>query len=180
MKNQDQDPSTESLDPYPEPSTKYHGTKYHGGAGGNGGANGGVTLTECPEWPDGLTQYQEMFLVAYSLGGSVAAAARACDMSRMNPYRWRQSCPEFCEAFEIAKEYGVQHLEDWALSRAMDDRNPSDRLTEFLLKAARPEVYRERVDHRVSGQIEHRKRVILEHAEAAVVLDIDHDDGEET
>jgi len=44
----------------------------------------------------------------------------------------------------------------------MDAMNPSDRLTEFLLKAARPEVYRERVDHHLHGKVEHRKRVILE------------------
>ena len=135
------------------PSTKYHGVDPD---------HDQVTLPALPEWPDGLTPAQERFLNAYSIGGSLSAAARACGMARNNPYRWKEESKAFTEALAVAKEYGVQHLEDWALARAMDTKNPSDRLVEFLLKAARPEVYRERVDHRLTGQIEHRKRVILE------------------
>ena len=148
------------------PSNLVPSTKYHGSEPDNDTtvtlADGTVTQVALPEWPDGLTPSQERFLNAYSLGGSVSAAARGCDISRANPYRWAESSPAFREALSVAKEYGVQRLEDWALARAMDTTNPSDRLTEFLLKAARPEVYRERVDHRLTGQIEHRKRVILE------------------
>ena len=150
------------------PSTKYHGEGETNGVSVSGSGDG-VTALALPEWPDGLTASQERFLTAYSLGGSISAAARACEISRANPYRWRESSEIFEQALAIAKEYGVQHLEDWALTRAMDTMNPSDRLTEFLLKAARPEVYRERVDHRLTGQIEHRKRVILETLDVSVV-----------
>ena len=148
-------------------------TMDHGEDDGNGmsvsGSDDRVTALALPEWPEGLTASQERFLTAYALGGSISAAARACEISRANPYRWRESSEIFEQALAIAKEYGVQHLEDWALARAMDTMNPSDRLTEFLLKAARPEVYRERVDHRLTGQIEHRKRVILETLDVPVV-----------
>jgi len=149
------------------PSTKYHGED--GNAVSVTASNGKVTEIALPEWPDGITASQARFLCAYAMGGSVSAAARTCKTSRANPYRWAESSPAFREALTVAKEYGVQRLEDWALTRAMDDMNPSDRLTEFLLKAARPEVYRERVDHRLTGQIEHRKRVILESIDATVV-----------
>ena len=123
------------------------------------------------DWPVTLTPLQVQFLNALSIGGSVARACRAVGMARANPYRWLESSEEFAEQFAVAKEYGVQRLEDWALSRAMDADNPSDRLTEFLLKAARPEVYRDRVDHHLHGKVEHRKRVILEGLEEAEVVE---------
>ena len=123
------------------------------------------------EWPVTLTPLQIQFLNALSIGGSVARACRYVGMARANPYRWLESSEEFAEQFAVAKEYGVQRLEDWALSRAMDSDNPSDRLTEFLLKAARPEVYRDRVDHHLHGKVVHRKRVILEGLEEATVVE---------
>ena len=158
------------------PSNLVPSTKYHGEDGNPVSANGRVTEVALPDWPDGLTPSQERFLNAYSLGGSVSAAARTCEISRTNPYRWAESSPVFREALSVAKEYGVQRLEDWALARAMDDMNPSDRLTEFLLKASRPEVYRERVDHRLTGQIEHRKRVILESLDDHRVIEPEDDE----
>ena len=160
---------------YLVPSTEYHGAD-DGNAVSVTGSGSGVTALALPEWPDGLTASQERFLTAYALGGSISAAARACDISRANPYRWREGSEVFNDALATAKEYGVQHLEDWALARAMDTMNPSDRLTEFLLKAARPEVYRERVDHHLTGQIEHRKRVILENPQESRVVDIEEDE----
>ena len=158
------------------PSNIVPSTKYHGEDGNPIPANAKVTELALPDWPDELTPSQKRFLNAYALGGSVSAAARSCEISRANPYRWAESSPAFTEALTVAKEYGVQRLEDWALSRAMDDMNPSDRLTEFLLKAARPEVYRERVDHRLTGQIEHRKRVILDTIDADRVVRPDEED----
>ena len=123
------------------------------------------------DWPVTLTALQIQFLNAFSIGGSVARACRSVGMARANPYRWLDSSEVFADQFAVAKEYGVQRLEDWALSRAMDQDSPSDRLTEFLLKAARPEVYRDRVDHHVHGKVEHRKRVILEGLEEATVVE---------
>ena len=158
------------------PSNLVPSTKYSVSDNDTESANAPVTVVELPDWPDGITPSQERFLTAYSLGGSVSAAARACKTSRANPYRWAEASPAFREALTVAKEYGVQRLEDWALSRAMDTMNPSDRLTEFLLKASRPEVYRERVDHRLTGQIEHRKRVILESIDGHTVVRPDDED----
>ena len=158
------------------PSNLVPSTKYHGEDGNPVSANAKVTELALPDWPEELTPSQKRFLNAYALGGSVSAAARSCEIPRANPYRWAESSPEFTQALSVAKEYGVQRLEDWALSRAMDDMNPSDRLTEFLLKAARPEVYRERVDHRLTGQIEHRKRVILESLDDHRVIEPEDDE----
>ena len=129
-----------------------------------------------PTWPDGLGPAQVRFLNAYSLGGSILRACEATGMSRSNPYRWSVD-PDFSEALAQAKEAGVQRLEDWALYRATDQENPSDRLVEFLLKAARPEVYRERVDHRIAGSVEHRIRIILDNLEETEILKIETGDA---
>ena len=125
-----------------------------------------------PQWPEGLSPAQLRFLNAYSLGGSILRACELSGMSRSNPYRWSKE-DTFSEALSEAKESGVQRLEDWALHRATDQENPSDRLVEFLLKAHRPEVYRERVDHRIAGSVEHRKRIILDNIEEARVLEVE-------
>ena len=160
LSDEEEDPSTMEETPVNNvPSTKYHGVPK---SMSNAEDVTEVTMVALPEWPEGLTPPQERFLNAYSLGGSITQACRSCSIARANPYRWRDGSDIFSEALTIAKEYGVQRLEDWALARAMDAMNPSDRLTEFLLKAARPEVYRERVDHHLHGKVEHRKRVILE------------------
>lgn len=163
-----------------EPSTKYHGIVASNG-GSVTGSGDEVTLVALPEWPEGLTPPQMRFLNAFALGGSVSQACRSCSMGRANPYRWLEKSEVFQQQYEIAKEYGVQRLEDWALARAMDAMNPSDRLTEFLLKAARPEVYRERVDHHLHGKVEHRKRVILEALDQDRVVEaLPASDGENT
>ena len=115
-----------------------------------------------PEWDESFTPNQIRFLNAYALGGSVSHACRVTKLGRKSPYRWAETSEAFSNAMKEAKEAGVQRLEDWALQRATDADNPSDRLVEFLLKAHRPAVYRERVDLALHGQIEHRKRVVLE------------------
>ena len=128
------------------------------------------TSLALPAWDPSLTPLQVRFLNALALGGSVSRACRSCVMARANPYRWADKSVEFRDAMEEARDVGIQRLEDWALQRAMDDDNPSDRLTEFLLKAHRPHVYRERVDHHIHGQVEHKKRVILESADDTRVI----------
>lgn len=115
-----------------------------------------------PDWPEHFSAMQIRFLEALCLGGTISGACRACRISRTTPYRWADTDPQYAEALSGAREVGVQSLEDWALARAKDERNPSDRLTEFLLKAMRPEVYRERVDHHHHGSVEHKKRIIIE------------------
>jgi len=124
-----------------------------------------------PDWDEELQSHQIRFLNAYALGGSVSHACRITKIGRRSPYRWAEKLPVFAQAMQEAKELGVQRLEDWALHRATDADNPSDRLVEFLLKAHRPAVYRERVDVALHGQIEHRKRVVLESLDDSRVVE---------
>jgi len=61
-------------------------------------------------------------------------------MSRATAYLWREKDAEFARAWDDAKEDGVDRLEDIAKQRAFDG---SDTLVIFLLKANRPDKYRD-------------------------------------
>jgi hypothetical protein len=110
---------------------------------------------------------------------NVAAAARAVGIARAYAYQARDAHPDFAEAWKEAVDIGVELLEQTAHRRASvgesrietrrrTKRGPggevleeevievtsnevSDGLLMFLLKSYRPERYRERVDHRHSG-----------------------------
>lgn len=100
----------------------------------------------------------ETFLQVLSTGKSVTAAAAAIDVDRHNVYDWKKKDPEFAKAWESAIEAGTDVLEDEARRRAQEgyeepiyykgeivgiQKKWSDMLTILLLKARRPEKYRE-------------------------------------
>lgn len=110
----------------------------------------------------------ETFLEKLREGLSVTAACSAADIGRSTVYEWRQRDEEFEVAWHDAIEAGTDAFEDEARRRAVDGtlrpvfqsgaevgqvREYSDRLLELMLKARRPQVYRERVDVSHSGQI---------------------------
>ncbi len=101
------------------------------------------------------------FLAAYSKLGTVTHAADAAGIDRRSHSNWMHGDPKYREAFASAGEMAVQHLEREARRRAIEGtekpvyqngrlvgtiREYSDTLLIFLLKGARPERYRERVD----------------------------------
>ncbi len=111
------------------------------------------------------------FLKAYATCGNITAAARACDIHRNLHYNTWLKDPEYVEAFKDAGDEAIETLEAEARRRAHDGlvrykfdkngdpiRHPetgepyyelqySDTLLIFLLKALRPKVYREKVEH---------------------------------
>jgi hypothetical protein len=109
-----------------------------------------------------------LFLETLAATGNVSAAARAAAVARSTCYRSRQVDPDFAEAWADAAEEAVDQLEAEARRRALegverplvgagklirdDDgkvvmvREYNDRLLEFLLKAHRPEKYRDKPD----------------------------------
>lgn len=93
-------------------------------------------------------------------GLSVTAAAAQAPYKRRTLYEWREADDEFRAEWDAALEEGTDLLEDEALRRAMHGndrpvfhqgeqcgvvREYSDTLTIFLLKARRPEKYRDNV-----------------------------------
>lgn len=90
-------------------------------------------------------------VAALSEGKSVSAACTAAGIGRTAYYEWRQEDKYFADLTDAAIESGTDALEDHALSRAKDKANPSDTLTIFLLKARRPDKYRDNQTIRHEG-----------------------------
>jgi hypothetical protein len=89
-----------------------------------------------------MTLKQRTFLAAYSKVGIISEAARKAKVDRKSHTNWLRD-EEYRLAFADAKEEAIELLEANVRRRAMRARKPSDLLAIFLLKAARPEVYRD-------------------------------------
>ena len=91
---------------------------------------------------------REAFLDALGEGLSIAAACRRAGISRVAAYAWRNDEEEFRAAWDEAVEEGTDLLEDAAIERA---RDASDTLMIFLLKARRPDKFKDRAKVEHSG-----------------------------
>ncbi len=99
----------------------------------------------------------------FALTANLTTAAAAAGIHRTLVWKWQEADDEFCAALNEAREQAYDRLEQEALRRAVEGtqrKRPiivgrevvdyeiiteySDRLLEMLLKAARPEKYRER------------------------------------
>ena len=89
---------------------------------------------------------------------NVTLAAEGAGTTRKTAYEHYKLFPEFREAWEDAKAAAVERLEAEAWTRA---RGQSDTLLIFLLKAHKPEMYREKFEHN------HKGNVVLTFAELA-------------
>jgi hypothetical protein len=102
---------------------------------------------------------RERFLKCLAQGWSTTHAARATGLARQRFYELRARDAAFAEEWAVAVDEGTDRLEDEAYRRAVDGvpgpifsrcevvgerRVYSDRPVEFLLKARRPAIYRER------------------------------------
>lgn len=108
------------------------------------------------------------FLLALSQTCNATKAAEAADIGRMSVYEWRKDDPEFAQAWDDALQLAVEACEDEAHRRAFEGceksvyyegkpcgmmREYSDTLAIFLLKAHKPEKYRDRVDATMRGSM---------------------------
>lgn len=94
--------------------------------------------------------WEEVFLNAYRQCGTVKYAAKKAKVGRTTVYRWREESTRFAKEFEDAQEDAVQELESAAWERA---KVHSDTLLIFLLKANRPEKYREKFEQNHTGKV---------------------------
>lgn len=120
------------------------------------------------------------FLAAYGRLGTVLAAAEASNVHRQSHRNWMANDPRYAAAFEAAKDESIERMEHEARRRAVAGweepvyhqgqvvgtvRKFSDLLLIFMLKAARPEVYRERFEHVGPGggpiQIDQRQALAI-------------------
>jgi hypothetical protein len=111
-----------------------------------------------------MREWVPRFLDALASSPNVSAAARLAGIDRKTAYNWREQSSEFAEAWDDAIETSTDYLEAEARRRAFEGcdepvfyqgeecgaiRKYSDTLMIVLLKAHRPEKYRER------SQVEH-------------------------
>lgn len=119
---------------------------------------------------------RDKFIQHLCVTGNISASARYAGVSRSTVHRWRDADPVFAELWADAEEEGVDALEQEARRRATEGdeeyvvsmgqlvkdpetgaflttRKRSDTLMTLLLKAHRPEKYRERHDVKNTGTI---------------------------
>ena len=119
---------------------------------------------------------KDAFLAAYAECGNISTACLAAKVNRVTYYRWSEHDADFSAAAALAlveagdklEEYARQwatlgvetvkeiyELKDGALElvRREQDRNINATLLIFLLKGAKPEKYRERLDVNHTGAV---------------------------
>lgn len=110
---------------------------------------------------------EEKFLTALAAGnGNVSRACEAAGLARRTVYQWHEEGGEFAERWDEIVEAALDQLEDEARRRAHDGvekpvfyqgaecgviREYSDQLMMFLLRAGRPERFRERYEVKNTG-----------------------------
>lgn len=92
---------------------------------------------------DFTPEKRQKFLSKLAEMPNVARAARLCGITKQTAYRHRAIDEEFAVAWEEALDEGVERLEEEAMKRA---KKYSDVLMIFLLKAHRPEKYRDNLN----------------------------------
>lgn len=114
---------------------------------------------------------QARFLAAFRLSANVYAACEQSQVGRSSVYDWRAADPAFAEAWKDAEAQAVETLEVAAWRRARDgvkrtkaiyykgkeigtetETEYSDTLLIFLLKAHKPDKYRETVRNEHTGK----------------------------
>lgn len=102
-------------------------------------------------WPEG--DWRHEFIKAFRAYGIVTLAAKQARRGRTSIYEERKKNEEFAEAWAEAENIATDILEAQAITRATHHEKPSDTLLIFLLKARRPEKFREqfKLDH--AGEI---------------------------
>lgn len=106
---------------------------------------------------------QKAFLETFAKTGTIVGACRSLGISRETVRQWRKKDPAFEQAFQDADLDVTEILETKAMQQALTGDTV---MTIFLLKARRPEVYRDYVKHEVSGEITETRRLVLVFPEA--------------
>jgi len=106
-------------------------------------------MTRTNETLAGNRKAMDRFLERLAQTGNVMLSAKAAGVPRCTVYRWRGKWSTFAEEWDSALDEAVDMLEGMAWKRAAKQ---SDRLLMFLLKAHRPDFYKERKALEHSGK----------------------------
>lgn len=106
--------------------------------------------------------WEKAFIAALADSGVVSSACAAAEVARSTVYEQRKNYEDFAAAWDNAIEIAADALEAEIRRRALEGvqepiyykgvlvdhvRKYSDTLAMFILKATRPQKYRERVEH---------------------------------
>ena len=116
-----------------------------------------------------IVRAKHAFLEQYAQWANISYACKVAGVPRQNIYEWQEHDADFSRAFKIAESAATERLEREAWRRAVDGSpykrtsywhgepvgtdekiEYSDQLLQLLLRARRPDVYREKVDVAVS------------------------------
>jgi hypothetical protein len=108
---------------------------------------------------------KQAFLESYRRWANISYACEQSGVARQNVYDWQEKDPEFLAAFHMAEAAATERLEREAWRRATEGSpysrtsyyrgepvgtdhkiEYSDQLMMLLLRARKPDVYREKVD----------------------------------
>lgn len=125
--------------------------------------------------------WQDIFIAQLAKVPNVTLAARKAKMSRAQVYVTRNEEPDFAARWEDALEQGIDMAEGEAYRRAVDGvlepvfqggvhvgsvRKYSDGLLQFMLKAHRPDRYRDTVRNETTGADGEPVTIRIEYADA--------------
>lgn len=96
----------------------------------------------------GAGEWKPIFLASLATSGNVRLSCEKAGIARRIAYTWKEKDEEFARQWDEAIDEAVDILEAIATQRA---RTTSDTLLIFLLKAHRPEKYRERWQGEITG-----------------------------
>ena len=96
-------------------------------------------------------KWRAAFLAAYRRSGVITHAAAHAKVTRTCVYKTMREDEDFRREVNEAGDEATEFLEMTAVSRATSGPKPSDILLIFLLKARKPETYRERHDIQHTG-----------------------------
>ena len=96
-------------------------------------------------------EWHERFLALFAISLNVGLSAQGAGVDRRQVYRERERNAEFAALMDDAKQAAIERLEAAAYKRA---ETQSDTLTIFLLKAHKPEIYRENIQQQHTGGLE--------------------------
>src|SRR6266550_2019859 len=97
-----------------------------------------------------VARWQASFLKALRAAPNVAHACRVAHVDRVTAYRHREENEVFARKWEEALSASVDRCEEKAFDMAWKG---DSQLLQFILKAHRPETYRERIEAAVAGGI---------------------------
>lgn len=97
-------------------------------------------------------EWKEPFLASLRECPNVLKAAKAAGTSRRNVYKARKNSKTFAAAWDEAFQEGIDKIEGVAMSNALDSDPKNNSMRMFMLKAWRPERYKETVQNEITGK----------------------------